>query len=191
MSIGSTEPNMGSDMNIFYLDHDAETAARMHCDKHCVKMILETAQLLSTAHRVLDGDRNANLWSLYKLTHKNHPSAQWVRESTANYRWAFTLLVELCEEYTRRYDKRHKTTRLIEALGYYPNNLPEGEFTQPPQCMPEPYHRSGDAVAAYREYYIQDKSHFAKWQYSPTPDWWPWSVSGALTYNDTSSQGEA
>ncbi len=42
-------------MNIFYLDHDVYKCAEMHNDKHTVKMILEYAQLLSTAHRFLDG----------------------------------------------------------------------------------------------------------------------------------------
>ena len=72
-------------MNIFYLDRDPAKCAAMHCDKHVVKMILEYAQLLSTAHRVLDGDQNADSQGFYKATHKNHPSAVWVRESWAHY----------------------------------------------------------------------------------------------------------
>ena len=43
-------------MNIFYLHSDPKTCASMHCDKHVVKMILETAQMLSTAHHELDGE---------------------------------------------------------------------------------------------------------------------------------------
>ena len=49
-------------MNIFYLDRDPVIAAQMMCDKHVVKMILESAQMLSTAHRVLDGDEYATRW---------------------------------------------------------------------------------------------------------------------------------
>ena len=67
-------------MNIFYLHKDPKTCAEMHCDKHVVKMVLEYAQLLSTAHRVLDGDEWADKAQLYKATHKNHPSAIWARE---------------------------------------------------------------------------------------------------------------
>jgi hypothetical protein len=43
-------------MNIFYLDKDPIKAAEYSCDKHVVKMILESAQMLCTAHRVLDGE---------------------------------------------------------------------------------------------------------------------------------------
>ena len=74
-------------MNIFYLDRNPVIAAQMMCDKHVVKMILESAQMLSTAHRVLDGDDRANETGLYKMAHKNHPSTIWVRASSENYRW--------------------------------------------------------------------------------------------------------
>ena len=87
-------------MNIFYLDKDPKKCAEMHCDKHVVKMILEYAQLLSTAHRVLDGNEWADHVGLYKATHKNHPSAIWARESAGNYFWLNKLFQELCKEYT-------------------------------------------------------------------------------------------
>jgi hypothetical protein len=92
-------------MNIFYLDRDPVIAAQMMCDKHVVKMILESAQMLSTAHRVLDGDEYANKMGLYKLAHKNHPSTIWVRTSSENYRWLFNHYDALMQEYTYRYDK--------------------------------------------------------------------------------------
>ena len=44
-------------MNIFYLDNDPKVAAEMHCDKHVVKMLVEYAQILSTAHRMVDGEK--------------------------------------------------------------------------------------------------------------------------------------
>ena len=95
-------------MNIFYLHPDPKKCAEMHLNKHCVKMILEYAQLLSTAHRVLDGDDYANQYNLYKATHVNHPSAIWVRQSCYNYSWLMQLLCHLCIEYTHRYGKVHK-----------------------------------------------------------------------------------
>ena len=72
-------------MNIFYIDKDPIKAAQMACDKHVVKMILETAQLLCTAHRVIDGvDLQMNSLleetTMYRATHINHPSTKWVRE---------------------------------------------------------------------------------------------------------------
>ena len=89
-------------MNIFYLARDPEIAAQMMCDKHVVKMILESAQMLSTAHRVLDGDEYANSHGLYKMAHKNHPSTIWVRSSVKNYMWLYDHMIALMNEYTHR-----------------------------------------------------------------------------------------
>lgn len=166
-------------MNIFYLHNRAEVAAHMHCDKHCVKMILETAQLLSTAHRVLDGNKYADEVGLYKATHINHPSSIWVRESDENYQWTVDLLYHLCEEYFDRYQRTHKTERLLTHLDRYPKNIPLGEFTQPPQCMPDEY-KCDDSILAYRTYYNKDKAHFAKWNYCDTPEWFE-KVRDSLT----------
>lgn len=41
-------------MNIFYLERDPKIAAEFHCDKHVVKMIVESAQMLSSAHWMTD-----------------------------------------------------------------------------------------------------------------------------------------
>ena len=100
-------------MNIFYLHNDPKICAEMHVDKHCVKMILEYAQLLSTAHRVLDGKqstrlsktgRNQKYWALpddrdsllYSATHMNHPSAIWVRKNQQNYIWLNFIIISIC-----------------------------------------------------------------------------------------------
>ena len=162
-------------MNIFYLDRDPVIAAQMHCDKHCVKMILESAQMLSTAHRVLDGDEYANKMGLYKLAHKNHPSTIWVRTSSENYRWLFNHYDALMQEYTYRYDKTHATSRLRDALDKTPDNMPAIQLTDtpwaaPPQCMPD-YCKGDDAVLAYQTYYIVEKSGFAKWKRRDIPEW--------------------
>lgn len=156
-------------MNIFYLHENPVTAARYHCDKHVVKMILEYAQLLSTAHHVLDGDDAPE--GLYKVTHKNHPSAVWVRQSKDNYLYTLNLFLFLLDEYKHRYHKQHKTSRLSPLLLQYPINIPDTGFTEPPQCMPDEY-KCDDAVEAYRNYYIQDKASFAQWKYTDTPNWY-------------------
>jgi len=137
-------------MNIFYLDHNPVKAAQMQCDRHVVKMILETAQLLSTAHSELDGIQVA-----YRATHKNHPSTVWVRSSAAAYEWAFKHMMALGDEYTKRYGKINKTiARHHEAL----HNLPAAllacrkPLVDPPQCMPDECKRDC-AVQAYRAYY--------------------------------------
>jgi len=145
-------------MNIFYLDECPVEAAKLQCDKHVVKMILETAQLLSTAHHELDGSSPA-----YKPTHKNHPSAVWVRSSAAAYLWAYKHMLELGREYTRRFGKEHKTIRehsevlrrLPKALTYC-NKLLES----PPQCMPDEC-KHDDTVVAYQTYYNHKADEWA------------------------------
>jgi hypothetical protein len=183
-------------MNIFYLDKDIKKCAEMHVDKHVVKMILEYAQLLSTAHRVLDGTISVGLSStgrkktsyiledyrdsiLYSATHINHPSAIWVRQSEANYRTLFNLFCELLEEYTYRYEKTHACTRLMVALSQSPKNIKLGDFTQPTPAMPDEYKVKNDSIKSYRNYYIHDKNRFAKWKNRSVPDWFAQGVLDA------------
>jgi len=154
-------------MNIFYLDIDPFKCATQHCDKHVVKMIVESAQLLSTAHRVLDGDTEK---PIYKIAHKNHPSAIWCRQTNNNYTWLYCLFVALLDEYWFRYDKKHKCLDLTPHLSSPPSNIPLGPFTAPPPAMPDQY-KTGSVVESYRNYYIGAKSHFAKWKRRPTPTW--------------------
>jgi len=151
-------------LNIFYLDEDPRTCARSHCDKHVCKMIVEYAQLLSTAHYVLDGKQVG-----YKPTHKNHPCAVWVRGNEWHYDWLFRLFASLCTEYTRRYNKLHKTSELLHTLGLPPTNIPSLPWTDPPQCMPDDC-KGPDTVQAYRKLYLTHKKHFVTYKLS-TPEW--------------------
>ena len=155
-------------MNIFYLDSNPREAAQMMCDKHVVKMILESAQMLSTAHRVLDGNEIADSKGLYKMAHKNHPSTIWVRTNSSNYEWLWEHMDALMKEYTYRYGKHHATERLTHYLWEFPRNISHGDFTDPPQCMPD-YCKDEDTVLAYQTYYIVEKSNFAKWTKRETP----------------------
>lgn len=160
-------------MNIFFLSYDPKEAAQFHNDKHVVKMILETAQLLSTAHAVLN-NAGKQVEGMYKPTHKNHPCAVWVRESYLNYRWALSLLRELLKEYEHRYNKFHKTKIVFEKLEMFPQNIPlefNSEITLPALAMPEQY-KQIDPVQAYRDYYMGEKSHIAKWTHREIPIWW-------------------
>jgi hypothetical protein len=137
-------------MNVFYLDVDVKECARLHCDKHVVKMILECAQLLSSAHHVLESPM---VDKVYKKTHVNHPSAVWVRESEAHYRYVYQLMLALGEEYTKRYHKTHLTiTKMEEPLSHLPTNIPFKGWQDPPQCMPDEYKRD-NTVIAYQLYY--------------------------------------
>ena len=142
-------------MNIFYLSTDPEKAAKYMYNKHVVKMILESAQLLCTAHVISDGE-NADV--PYKVTHKNHPSAIWARESTSNYKWLYDHMIALGEEYTRRYGKKHLTIlKCSGVLSKAPTNVTKTEPTPMPQCMPDQYKVPGNSVEAYWNYYEAEK----------------------------------
>ena len=158
---------------IFYLDKDPVIAAQMSCDKHCVKMILESAQMLSTAHRVLDGDDIANEKGMYKMAHKNHPSTIWTRSSVHNYMWLYVHMTALMNEYTYRYGKHHATERLLEPLSKPPSSIPMVDYTDPPQCMPDEF-KEECSVSAYRHFYNVDKRRSFKcvWTDREEPQWW-------------------
>tara|TARA_A100001234_G_scaffold124888_1_gene109477 strand:- start:1004 stop:1510 length:507 start_codon:yes stop_codon:yes gene_type:complete len=157
-------------MNIFYLHTDPSACAAAQCDKHVVKMVLETAQLLCTAHRIIDGDDIADAKNLYKATHRNHPSAVWVRSSQAAYEWTAAHFCALLSEYAARYSKRHACSKLLLALLTPPSGIADEPFTAPPQCMPDEY-KQDNTVLAYRAYYIGDKSYMARWTNAPVPEW--------------------
>jgi hypothetical protein len=151
-------------MNIFALDNNPRKCAEYHVDKHVVKMILETAQLLCGAHWVVGGD------APYKLSHKNHPCSIWVRESLSNYLLLCELGLELCKEYTYRYGKRHKSQDVIEWCLINKPNIADKEFTEPARAMPDEY-KSNCVVESYRNYYIGEKSKIAVWKNRETPEW--------------------
>lgn len=176
-------------MNIFYIDNDPTLAAQQMVDKHVVKMILETAQLLSTAHRILDGTeyvgqsasgRKAKRWRLdepresvlYSATHINHPSAVWCRQSNNNYTWLYCHFVALLDEYTYRYGKVHKCAALefCDALKTLPTNISVGHFTSPTPAMAEEY-LCATSLESYRNYYIHGKKHLHKWTKRSIPEW--------------------
>ena len=129
-------------MNIFYLHEDPVQNAIWHIDKHIVKMPIEYAQLLSTAHRMLDGTETrrpsstgktmSKYWELddnreydlYKAVHMGHPCTVWTMQSHENYNWHYSLFDELCKEYTYRYNKVHASqTKLLDLLKNLPKNI--------------------------------------------------------------------
>jgi len=154
-------------MNIFVLDWDVEKCAKEHVDKHVVKMILETAQLLCGAHHVT---AQVTAEVPYKLSHKNHPCSIWVRESINNYLWLCELGMELCWEYTYRYGKKHKSQEVIEWCIVNKPSLPDVPFSNPPKAMPEEY-KVDDVVESYRNYYREAKKGFATWKNREIPKW--------------------
>jgi hypothetical protein len=154
-------------MNIFLLDYDVKKCAQSHVDKHVVKMILETAQLLCGVHWITDSQSAAP----YKLSHKNHPCSIWTRESLSNYLYLCELGLELCYEYTYRYGKRHKSQDVIEWCVVNKPNIEDKGFTEPAKAMPDEY-KVDDAVESYRNYYCGAKSGFASWKGREIPEWY-------------------
>jgi hypothetical protein len=164
-------------MNIFYLSHRPSRCARWHCDKHVVKMILETAQLLYTAHWVLSGavpstgppiafrtapyTKDSTTQQGYlPIRNRNHPCAIWVRESLEHYRWLCQLGMALCEEFQHRFGK-HKAHSCEEHIywlnAHPPANLLSKGWHQPPKAMPDVYKRGADSIRCYRIYYKENK----------------------------------
>lgn len=176
-------------MNIFYLHADPIECAKLHNDKHVVKMILEYGQLMSTAHRVLDGKeyygktangRNIKRWLLpderehviWKASHILHPSGIWTRASDKNYKWLYCLWFNLLQEYTHRYDKHHSAERMMPYFWALPNNIPKGPFTEPTPAMPDQFKVQGDSITSYINYYNGAKQHLASWKLREQPKWW-------------------
>ena len=167
----------------------------MHCDQHVVKMLLETAQMLSTAHRMLDGEKTKRPsvsgkrmvdyyvhpdpileHTLYKAVHFKHPSNVWIRESVEHYGWAKDLMNALADEYEYRYGKQHSTAlTVLPYLQLPPKSMKmTGGWVPPPQCMPDEIKRpTPQTMLAYRDFYITEKSKFAKWKKTrKSPDWY-------------------
>ena len=179
-------------MNLFILDEDPVEAARLQCDKHVVKMIVESAQMLSTAHRMIygvetkmpskSGKTMVKYWKipdfrenfLYKAVHMGHPCTVWTMESSENYIWHMVHFTALCDEYFYRYGKIHASTQLIPYLGTLPDNIKVGQQTpfrlamgSNPECMfPE------DPVKSYRAFYQTKQTRFKMaWTKRDIPEW--------------------
>ena len=165
-------------MNLFFLSLDPDQCAKWHCDKHVVKMILEIVQMLYTAWHV-NGvlPSGAPLCKSsgkpgYKKAHVNHPMTKWMRQSRGNYDFAVRLAAALALEFEYRYGHYHSCTKHVIWLAAHQPPFDSQEMTPVPQCMPDQYKVPGDSVQAYRNYYLGDKSRFAKWSKRPQPPWW-------------------
>ncbi len=152
-------------MNIFILDKDINKCARFHCDQHVVKMILESAQILCTALN------KKGFTTPYKSTHEKHPCVLWAEESYDNFLWLSKLAFALNNEYKYRYKKtvNHNSINVL-------NEIKEIKFeslglTEFAQAMPDQYKVTGNAVSAYRSFYLGEKMKFAKWTRRKPPFW--------------------
>jgi hypothetical protein len=154
-------------MNIFYINTDPVTAAQQLADDHIRKMQIESAQMCCTAHWASGSE------APYKRAHLNHPSTKWVRESIHHYRWVVKHGLEVCNEFTKRYGKLHKTQSVLEWCRDNEPSIPDNGFTEPPQCMPDEY-KKANAIDGYKTYYIEDKIKNKQLTYNKlnnTPEW--------------------
>jgi len=164
-------------MNIFILDNDIQKNVQYYCNKHCIKMILESVQILCT---ILN---ERELRTTYKSTHKNHPCVKWANESYANFYYLYELIDNLNIEYKHRFNKiiDHKSFTMLNTffegivenpyiLWKFINSFPTQGQTPFVQCMPDQY-KCDDPVQAYRNYYIGEKQHIAKWTKRNIPEW--------------------
>jgi hypothetical protein len=159
-------------MNIFYLHHLPQVAARFHCDKHIGKMLIESCQMLATAHH---HHGNGHAVS-YKSTHANHPSSIWVRESCLHYNWLVSLARELGREFYKRYGKHHKSydVLIFELFNAPPamRQLPL-KWRPPTLAMPDEF-KSDDHIESYRRFYATKRDRMDMVYYrhlAPAPDW--------------------
>ena len=143
-------------MNIFYLDKCPNKAAKLQYNKHVVKMILESAQMLCTAHHCY-GDKDQVKNVPYKQAHLNHPSTIWTRRSKSTYMWLYNHMMALGDEYTKRYGKTHLSiTKCKDFLAIPPRHIQGDDWCQPPQAMPDEY-KDECSIQAYWNYYIGEK----------------------------------
>lgn len=166
-------------MNIFFVDEDPRAAAQSLVDRHVVKMITESNQLLSTAHHLCPGPTYDLIKDkIYKKTHMNHPSAKWVRESSLNYAWLIVHAKAMCEEYTKRYGRRHAGEDIIDLLSMHVPDIPYSDSCTIPSCAMDDEYKifnsvktMQEVVTNYRNYYIKGKSHLHSWKNSNKPNW--------------------
>jgi hypothetical protein len=168
-------------MNIFFLSMLPQRAAQWHCDKHVVKMILESVQMLWTTHHIagLFITLPESELKPYKPVHRNHPCCRWVRASTGNYQWLCALAEALVTEYHYRYPKGqvHACEPHLRWLSANVPRIPEGPLTWPALAMPPEYKISQNPTACYRAYYTGAKQHILKWTGRESPPWIPPLIS--------------
>lgn len=157
-------------MNIFYLSRNIKECAQSHCDKHCNKMILESAQLIASAIHLAHPDA-LDIPDLYRLTHKNHPDAVWVRSSINNYLYLMDLMDALNEEAQYRYGHSKDHVSLVKMRNWPFPKLPDVPFSDPPKCVHDDWKGMSDTVEAYRAYYNRDKRDIASWTKRDPPSW--------------------
>lgn len=153
-------------MNIFFLDKDHKKCAEYHVDRHVMKIIIESLQLVAAAYPGV---------TPYKRTYENHPMSLFCRKSLSNFNWILDYCFALCHEYTFRYGKIHKSEAVANWYRNNPPNLPDLGFTEPPRCFGEWKGKikevDGNIIEEYREYYVKAKAKLFSWRNREKPYW--------------------
>lgn len=175
-------------MNIFFLHKNPVASSNMYGDKHVGKIILEIAQMCSTAlHR-----HGLSDIAPYKPAYENHPMTRWVGDSSGNFEYAITLATGLSTQWHERFKSSHKsidaimdiTISAIISERIY-KAFPQYDFTLPPLCMPDEhkpddYTSFDDTIEAYRRYYKHDKTAMHSWSHDIIPDFLKEGVQHAI-----------
>lgn len=163
-------------MNIFALHESTRACAQMHCDKHVVKMILESGQIMCTVHHKFP-NKKMEYTIPYKPTHANHPCVLWTQSSLGNYIWLYNLTKHLNDEYRHRYNRtfNHKTWDAVKDLPY--PSIPTTGMTPWARAMPDEYKidihedRKQNVIESYRKYYILGKQSLLHYTNRERPYW--------------------
>ena len=155
-----------SAMNLFYLDYDIKKCAEYHVNRHCGKMILEAAQVLCAAFHLQD------INAPYKLSHKNHPTCRWVRESKENFEWTLSYAGALGIENHYRTGNWHKSLTVVAwaQANKHLLSFQQSGITPFALAMPDEY-KTSDPVESYRNYYREAKKHLHSWKNRDQPYW--------------------
>ena len=115
-------------MNIFALSECPEQSALWLDDIRKNKMILESAQMLSTAIRWLDPDTTL---PVYKLAYINHPCSKWARATRGNFMWLIKHMSALFNQKSGA----HKSAELIPVFQHYAEYgpFPDADFPALPK----------------------------------------------------------
>lgn len=151
---------MGNSMNVFVTNLDAKQCALEHCHVHRNKMLIEYAQLLSSANHLLGKGND----SMYKITHQHHPSTKWVVSDAGNYTWLYDMWSELAALYAKHRGRQHKSyEKLKDVLRPTSDSKPSFKYSM--LAMPDEY-KSNDIAASYQNYL---RSKFAEWRSRERP----------------------
>ena len=160
-------------MNIFALSKSPHQSAIEMLDKHIVKMPTETCQMLHTNI----------LYIQYVHVYGEEPQLKDLKRFHKQI-WLFEHGLSLCEEFTRRYHKKHGShQRILDCYAFddrvLQHKYPVKGLTPVTIAMDNKYRIENTfddewdfVIESYRHYYLEGKWQFAEWK-TQKPVWWP------------------